>query len=73
MTDYKDSNTLKHNPDSNMRALKNAIFNSEGEKLKMLLTNLVFDEIQKGYLINLAKDIGNSEIVELLKGSPATP
>lgn len=73
MTDYKDSNKLKHDPDSNMRALKNAIVNGEGEKLKMLLTNLVFDEIQKGYLINLAKDIGNSEIIELLQGAPATP
>jgi len=73
MTDYNATNNLKHDPDSNMRALKNAIFNGEDEKLKMLLTNLVFDEIQKGYLINLAKDIGNSEIIELLKGSPTTP
>jgi hypothetical protein len=73
MTDYNGTNNLKYDPDSNMQALKNAIFNGEDEKLKMLLTNIVFDEIQKGYLINLAKDIGNSEIVELLKGAPATP
>jgi hypothetical protein len=56
-----------------MEALKSAIFKGQENKIKMLLTNLLFDEIQKGYLIKLAEQSGNAEIIQLLKGAPATP
>jgi hypothetical protein len=70
MTNYYQ---LKHDSASNMEVLKITIFNGEEEKLKMLLTNLVFDELQKAYLISLAVHCGNSDIVELLNHAPATP
>jgi hypothetical protein len=73
MTDSTDHNKLKHDSVSNMAALETAIVNGEESRLKMLLTNIVFDEIQKSYLISLAIHSDNSEIVKLLKGSPATP
>jgi hypothetical protein len=72
MTDYNDHSKLKHDSVSNMKALETAIVNNEEARLKMLLTDIVFDEIQKSYLISLAIHSGNKEIVKLLKGSPAT-
>ena len=56
-----------------MEALKTAIVNGEEQRLKALLTNILFDELQKNYLITLAEHRGNPEIVGLLKGSPAKP
>jgi hypothetical protein len=73
MTDYDDHSKLKHDSVSNMGALEIAIVNADEARLKMLLTDIVFDEIQKSYLISLAIHSGNTEIVNLLKGSPATP
>lgn len=73
MTDYNDNSKLKHDPESNMEALKTAIVNGEERRLKALLTNLLFDELQKSYLITLAEHRGNPEIVSLLKGAPAKP
>lgn len=72
MTDYNDHSKLKHDSISNMDALEISIVNGEEERLKMLLTDIVFDEIQKSYLISLAIHSGNKEIVKILKGSPAT-
>jgi len=73
MTDYNKNSHLKHDSASNMQDLKTAIVNGEADHLKMLLTNLVFDELQKAYLIDLAKHCDNANIVELLKDAPATP
>jgi hypothetical protein len=73
MTDYNDNSTLKHDPESNVEALKTAIVNGEELRLRALLTNLLFDELQKSYLITLAEQRGNPEIVSLLKGAPAKP
>jgi hypothetical protein len=73
MTDYNDNSKLKHDPESNMEALKTAIVNGEEQQLKALLTNLLFDGLQKSYLISLAEHRGNPEIVSLLKGAPAKP
>lgn len=41
--------------------------------MKALLTNILFDELQKSYLISLAIRSGKPEIVRLLKDTPATP
>ena len=73
MTNYNENSNLKLDSVSNMEALKTAIFNGQQNKMKMLLTNMLFDEVQKGYLIKLAEQRGELEIVELLKGAPATP
>ncbi|MFT6270945.1 MAG: homospermidine synthase [Alphaproteobacteria bacterium] len=73
MTDFNDKSTLKHDSASNMESLKNAITNGQENRLKALLTNLLLDELQKGYLINLAENNGNSKIVRLLNALPATP
>ena len=73
MTDYNDNSKLKHDAVSNMEALKTVIVNDDEQRLKALMTNLLFDEIQKKHLINLAKHHGNPEIVKLLKGVPAIP
>jgi hypothetical protein len=73
MTDYNENSKLKLDPSSNMAALKSAISNGEENKIKMLLTNLLFDEVQKADLIKFAELSGNPEIVELLEGAPATP
>ncbi|GAB54548.1 hypothetical protein GPUN_0401 [Glaciecola punicea ACAM 611] len=43
------------------------------ERLKALLTNILFDEIQKSFLINLAKHSDNPDIAKLLEEIPATP
>lgn len=72
MTDYNDHSKLKHDSESNMDALEVAIVNGEEERLHMLLTNILFDEIQKNHLINLAIHSGNTEIIKLLKKSPST-
>jgi hypothetical protein len=73
MTDYNDHSKLKHDSVSNMKTLESAIIKGKEETIKALLTDILFDEIQKSYLISLAMHSGNSKIVELLKGSPATP
>ena len=73
MTDYNDNSKLKHDPESNMQALKTAIADGKVQRIKALLTNLLFDEIQKSYLIKLAEHSGNSEITNLIKGAPAKP
>lgn len=73
MTDYNDHSTLKHDSTSNMKALETAIFDGKEQRLKLLLSNLLFDEIQKSFLINLAIKTGNLKMVELLKEAPASP
>ncbi|WP_339773573.1 hypothetical protein [uncultured Paraglaciecola sp.] len=73
MTDYNNESTLKQNPTLHMEALKTAITDGDEEQLKGLLTNEIFDELQKSHLIHLAEETGNSDIVKILKGTPATP
>lgn len=73
MTDYNDHSKLKHDSLSNMDALKAAIVNKDEERLKALLTDMLLDELQKSYLINLSEHRGNSEITMLIRGVPATP
>ncbi|MFQ3189717.1 MAG: hypothetical protein ACI936_000842 [Paraglaciecola sp.] len=73
MTNYNDESTCRHDTASNMETLKTAIFNGEEQRLKALLTNMLFDEIQKSYLISLAVHHGNLKIVRLFRSAPATP
>jgi hypothetical protein len=73
MADHNDNRKRELNSTSNMNALQTAVVNGEEERLKALLTNQLFDELQKSHLINLAEQNGHSKIVKLLKETPATP
>ncbi|WP_166424556.1 hypothetical protein [Paraglaciecola sp. 20A4] len=73
MTDYNDESNLKQNPMLDIEALKTAITSGDTNRLKGLLANEVFDELQKSHLVHLAEENGNDDIVKLLKGTPATP
>jgi hypothetical protein len=73
MTDYNDHTKLKRDSASNMDAVEDAIIKGKEEQLQLLLTNILFDEMQKSYLISLAIHSGKPEIVQLLKDTPATP
>ncbi|MEO9944848.1 hypothetical protein [Paraglaciecola sp.] len=67
------NNTLKLDSESNIEAIKVAIAKGEESKVKMLLTNIIFDELQKEYLIKWAEHCQTPNIVTLLKTAPATP
>tara|TARA_R110000772_G_scaffold111529_6_gene215402 strand:+ start:960 stop:1181 length:222 start_codon:yes stop_codon:yes gene_type:complete len=73
MTDYNDQSNLKKRPKLPIEAIKTAIGNGDEQRLKALLSNEVFDELEKSHLIDLAKQSGNTDIVKLLEGTPATP
>lgn len=55
---------------ANMEGLQSAITNGETERVKELLEGRQLDELQKDYLIDLAKLNGSHEIVSLLKHAP---
>jgi hypothetical protein len=73
MTDYDDSSNRSQNTILNLQDIKKAIINGEEDRLKLLLTNQVFDELQKSHFISLAKVNGHPEIEKLLNNTPATP
>ncbi|QJR80469.1 hypothetical protein CA267_006620 [Alteromonas pelagimontana] len=66
-------NEPKHNSIANMKGLESAIANGEETRVKQLLTNLVLDELQKSYLIDIADLNGNQNIVKLLQDTPVKP
>jgi hypothetical protein len=51
-------------------ALKTSIANGEEASLKKLLANLSMQEIEKSYLIDLAKLNNNPNIIKLLEDIP---
>jgi hypothetical protein len=73
MTDYDDVSKRNQNKILNLQDIKTAIIDADYERLKALLCNEVFDELQKSYLIKLATDNGHPEIAKLLRDTPATP
>ncbi|ABG41112.1 hypothetical protein Patl_2597 [Paraglaciecola sp. T6c] len=73
MTDYNDQSNLQQRPELATQAIKTAIANGDEVRLKALLTNELFDELEKKHFIELAKENGNTNIVKLLEGTPATP
>jgi hypothetical protein len=73
MTDYNDSSKRYENNRLNLQDLESAINKGQEERLKQLLTNELFDELQKSAFIKLAKSKGNANIIKLLEDTPATP
>ena len=55
---------------ANFAAIKTAIANSEVQLLKDLLDNQVMQDIEKSYLIDLAKLNNNHSIITLLEAIP---
>lgn len=53
---------------ANFVALETAIANSEEQLVKELLGNQAMQELEKGYLIDLAKLNNNHTIIKLLEG-----
>jgi hypothetical protein len=64
-----DQNTLGI---ANFAALKTAIANGEETLVKKLLADLTMQEIEKSYLIDLAKLKNNLLIIKLLEDMPIT-
>ncbi|MFT6113452.1 MAG: hypothetical protein ACJA10_000379 [Oleispira sp.] len=55
---------------ANFAALKTAIANNEEALVKKLLADLTMQDIEKNYLIDLAKLKNNLLIIKLLEGIP---
>jgi hypothetical protein len=55
---------------ANFAALKTAIANDEEALVKKLLADLTMQDIEKSYLIDLAKLKNNLLIIKLLEGIP---
>lgn len=73
MTDYEDASKRHQNKTLNLEDIEKAIVNGKQQRIKALISNQLFDELQKGYLIRLAKKHKQTEIEMLLRGTPATP
>ena len=58
---------------ANMEGLQSAIANGESERVKQLLANQTLDQLQKGYLVELAELNGDHETIKLVKDAPAKP
>ena len=52
MTDYNDKSNLEDSPAVATKAIKTAIANGDETRLKTLLTNEVFDELEKRHFIH---------------------
>ncbi|MFT6987737.1 MAG: hypothetical protein ACJAT7_003596 [Psychromonas sp.] len=55
---------------ANFAALKTAIVNGEEELIKELLSNKPMQELEKSYLLDLAKLNNNRDIIKLIKDIP---
>ena len=55
---------------NNHAALKTSIANGDVEEVKARLEGHTLDKLEKGYLIDLARLSGNSEIEEVIKSTP---
>ena len=55
---------------NNHAALKTSIANGDVKEVKARLKGHSLDELEKGYLIDLARLSGNSEIEEVIKSTP---
>lgn len=67
------NDSAKKNEDrslNNHAALKTSIANGDVEEVKARLEGHTLDKLEKGYLIDLARLSGNSEIVEVINSTP---
>ena len=55
---------------NNHAALKTSIANGDVEEVKVRLEGHTLNELEKGYLIDLARLSGNSDIEKVIKSTP---
>lgn len=58
---------------TNMAGIKTAIVNGEQDRLQDMLTGIHLDELNKGYLIELARMNNNEHIVSIIEKTPTKP
>ncbi|WP_218352755.1 hypothetical protein [Alteromonas lipotrueiana] len=56
-----------------MKGLESAIANGETNRVKQYLATEMLGDLQKSYLIDLAKTSDNSEIAKLIEETPTRP
>jgi hypothetical protein len=64
---------MKNNNDqsiNNFAAIKTTIANNEEQRLRELLADQIMQELEKSYLIDLAKIGNNQEILKILEDIP---
>ncbi len=72
MSYQKEKTNKSYRAIGNFAALKTAIMNGEVNIVKSLVANHSFQELEKSYLLDLARLRNNDEIVNLLKAVPLT-
>ncbi len=60
----------RQNSIANMEGLQAAIANGESQRVSELLSGQCLDELQRSYLVDLARLSNDPDIVELLKSTP---
>ncbi|NMH60150.1 hypothetical protein [Alteromonas ponticola] len=73
MTTENNQTEYQDNIPKEIAELQDAISRHNTQKVKLLLTNEILDEVQKGHLIEFAKAKGNATIVQMIEQTPATP
>ncbi|WP_018983901.1 hypothetical protein [Salinimonas chungwhensis] len=71
--DIEDNHSPNEKSIAGMEGLQSAIANGEKNRVKQLLTNEMLDDLQKDYLIELAKTSDNPDIVKLIEETPTRP
>jgi len=66
--DQKSDNDI-----SNMAGIKTAIVNGEEHRLQQLLAGIHLDELNKSYLLDLAKMNNNQQVISIIENTPVKP
>ncbi|MCW8108020.1 hypothetical protein OPS25_05870 [Alteromonas ponticola] len=73
MSAETDPTEYENNIPKEIAALQDAILEHDNDRIRLLLTNELLDEVQKSHLVELAKSKGTPSIVKLLENTPSTP
>lgn len=67
----KDENTTDRSL-NNFAAIKTSIANGDVDEVRVRLENKTMDKLEKGYLIDLARLSGNTEMIDVIERVPVT-
>lgn len=67
----KDENTTDRSL-NNFAAIKTSIANGDVGEVRERLENKTMDKLEKGYLIDLARLSGNTEMIDVIERVPVT-
>lgn len=67
----KDENTTDRSL-NNFAAIKTSIANGDVDEVRERLENKTMDKLEKGYLIDLARLSGNTEMIDVIERVPVT-